>query len=133
MNNIEFGRLMDLPLREAWKHEALEFTPWLAKNILHLSEAKSLPLEIVGTEVAVESFSADVLVCNPIGDTFFERTASLVPDLERSLGVIDEPGNGTRFGQTRATSLRDDATWPGIQDWQERALQRYLAALESAA
>ncbi len=301
MSDIEFGRLADLPLREAWKHEALEFTPWLAKNIEQLSEAIGLPLEIVGTEVAVESFSADILARNPMddtrvlienqlettdhahlgqimtylaglsahtvvwvaptfrephlsairwlnehtsdgfsffavrarvvrigsspfapvfdviekpndwdrqvsakrrsaegtgsselgnqreafwqayvtrhpqtvvpatrggyvtiptahpevvvvlwigqqeggiflrgrrgtdADTFFERTASLVPDLERSLGVIDEPGNGTRFGQTRAASLRDEATWPGILDWQEQQLIRYLTALESVS
>ncbi len=69
MTEIQFGRLQDLPLREAWKHEAHEFTPWLAENIDHLSEAISIPLELTGTEVAVESFSADILARNPIDDT----------------------------------------------------------------
>ncbi|RKF13528.1 hypothetical protein D6850_14670 [Roseovarius spongiae] len=69
MTDIRFGRLQDLPLREAWKHEALEFTPWLAENIDHLSEAIGIPLELTGTEVAVETFSADILARNPMDDS----------------------------------------------------------------
>ena len=69
MTDIQFGRLQDLPLREAWKHEAYEFTPWLAENIDHLSEAIGIPLELTGTEVAVESFSPDILALNPIDDS----------------------------------------------------------------
>lgn len=65
MTDIQFGRLLDLPLREAWKHEAQDFTPWLADNIEHLSDAIGVPLELTGTEVAVESFSADILARNP--------------------------------------------------------------------
>ncbi|TFL16708.1 hypothetical protein [Jannaschia formosa] len=65
MTDIAFGRLIDLPLREAWPHEAHAFTPWLARNIDHLSEAIGLPLELTGTEVAVETFSADILARNP--------------------------------------------------------------------
>ena len=61
MTEIQFGRLEDLPLREAWKHEAVQFTPWLAENIEHLSEAIGVQLELTGTEVAVETFSADIL------------------------------------------------------------------------
>ena len=61
MTDIKFGRLEDLPLREAWKHEALQFTPWLAENIERLSEAIGVQLELTGTEVAVETFSADIL------------------------------------------------------------------------
>ena len=69
MTDIQFDRLVDLPLREAWKHEALEFTPWLAQNIDHLSEAIGVPLELTGTEVAVETFSADILARNPMDDS----------------------------------------------------------------
>lgn len=69
MTDIRFGRLEDLPLREAWKHEALQFTPWLAENIDHLSEAIGIPLELTGTEVAVETFSADILARNPMDDS----------------------------------------------------------------
>lgn len=69
MTEIQFGRLTDLPLREAWKHEAHQFTPWLAENIDHLSEVIGIPLELTGTEVAVESFSADILARNPVDDS----------------------------------------------------------------
>lgn len=69
MTDIGFERLTDLPLREAWRHEASDFTPWLARNIEHLSEAIGIPLELTGTEVAVESFSADILARNPMDDS----------------------------------------------------------------
>jgi hypothetical protein len=69
MTDIRFDRLVDLPLRDAWKHEAHEFTPWLAQNIDHLSEAIGVPLELTGTEVAVETFSADILARNPMDDS----------------------------------------------------------------
>ncbi len=69
MTDVQFGRLQDLPLREAWKHEAHEFTPWLADNIDHLAESIGIPLELTGTEVAVDSFSADILARNPMDDS----------------------------------------------------------------
>lgn len=69
MSDISFGRLIDRPLRDAWKHEAHQFTPWLAENIDHLSEAIGIPLELTGTEVAVETFAADILARNPTDDT----------------------------------------------------------------
>ncbi len=69
MTGIQFGRLQDLPLREAWKHEALQFTPWLAENLDHLSEVIGIPLEMTGTEVAVDTFSADILARNPMDDS----------------------------------------------------------------
>ncbi|QPM91424.1 hypothetical protein [Pseudooceanicola algae] len=69
MTDIQFGRLVDLPLRDAWPHEAHQFTPWLSQNIDHLSEVIGIPLELTGTEVAVESFSADILARNPMDDT----------------------------------------------------------------
>ncbi|MEZ5778863.1 MAG: DUF4268 domain-containing protein [Paracoccaceae bacterium] len=65
MTDITFGRLTDLAPREAWAHEQHVFTPWLAGNIDHLAEAIGIPLELTGTEVAVETFSADILARNP--------------------------------------------------------------------
>ncbi|GAB5448554.1 hypothetical protein [Gymnodinialimonas sp.] len=61
MTQVEFAQLTELPLREAWKHEALEFTPWLAENIGYLSDVVGMHLELTGTEIAVDSFSADIL------------------------------------------------------------------------
>lgn len=69
MTQIEFGRLMDLPPRDAWPHEAHAFTPWLAENIDHLSDVIGVPLELTGQEVAVDDFAADILARNTQDDT----------------------------------------------------------------
>ena len=69
MTDISFDRLRDVALRDAWKHESLAFTPWLASNIDHIAEAIGIPLELTGTEVAVGGFSADLLARNPQDDT----------------------------------------------------------------
>jgi len=61
----ELGRLIDVPLREAWRHEAHGFTPWLADNLDQLGDALGLPLELEATEVKVDAFSADILARNP--------------------------------------------------------------------
>lgn len=69
MTDIRFDRLQDLAPREAWAHEALAFTPWLAANIDHLSDAIGIPLELTGQEVRVETFAADILARNPQDDS----------------------------------------------------------------
>jgi len=58
---IDLQRLQFVPHREVWPHEALDFTPWLAENLELLSESLGLPLELTGTEEAVENFAADIL------------------------------------------------------------------------
>jgi hypothetical protein len=57
------GRLKQLSLREAWKDEAREFTPWLAQedNLKLLGEALSLELELQSQEQEVGPFRADIL------------------------------------------------------------------------
>jgi len=55
-----------VPLREAWKHEAGDFTPWLAEeeNLNSLVDALGLgELELVATEHPVGDFKLDIL-CN---------------------------------------------------------------------
>jgi len=58
------GRLEQVDLREVWPSEPYSFTPWLAQdaNLQFLAEALGLPgLELVRTEHAVDSFSADIV------------------------------------------------------------------------
>ena len=62
---MEFGELKKVPLREVWGNETHHFTPWLADNLVRLSEALSIPMELEGTEVAVGQFSADIVARNP--------------------------------------------------------------------
>jgi hypothetical protein len=68
--NPPFARLEEMEIRDAWKHEAYDFTPWLAGNLAYLSEVIGMPLELVKREVPVGCFSADLLLRNTSNDTF---------------------------------------------------------------
>ena len=49
-------------LREVWRHEAHNFTPWLARNMERLGQALHLDLEPSGvTEVSVGRYHLDIL------------------------------------------------------------------------
>ena len=63
MDSIGLGRLKRVDLREAWAHEALDFTPWLAReeNLQLLGESVGIALVLQATEKAVGDFSADIL------------------------------------------------------------------------
>ncbi|MDI1242811.1 MAG: hypothetical protein PSX80_12920 [bacterium] len=65
----QFGKLVEADIREAWKHEAHMFTPWLYENLNSLGEAIGMKLEGEGSEVAVDTFSADILARDPTTDT----------------------------------------------------------------
>ena len=63
-NNKTLSKLEKVALREAWKHEANDFTPWLAQsqNLTSLAEALGLSeLLLVATEHWVGDFKLDVL------------------------------------------------------------------------
>lgn len=83
-----FATLDDVPLNEAWGHEAHDFTPWLAENLGRLSEAIGIPLELTDTEVAVESFSADILARNPQDDSVVLIENQFKPSDHGHLGQI---------------------------------------------
>jgi Domain of unknown function (DUF4268) len=78
----QLGKLESIPLREAWEHEASQFTPWLAQpeNIELLSEALGIELEITAREQSVGSFSADIL-CK---DAATGQTVLIENQLERT-------------------------------------------------
>lgn len=65
----ELGTLVEVSLRDAWHHEALSFTPWLAAHLDELAYKIGIPLELEGVEMPVETFSADILARNPQDDT----------------------------------------------------------------
>jgi hypothetical protein len=56
-------------MQELWRHEELEFTPWLAsdENISRLADAIGLELQVEGIEVPVGPFTADILAKDPAG------------------------------------------------------------------
>ena len=59
----ELGRLERVELRDVWLHEAYNFTPWLSEagNLAILSKELGLDLELVGQEVAVGPYAADIV------------------------------------------------------------------------
>ncbi|MGI9307517.1 MAG: DUF4268 domain-containing protein [Gammaproteobacteria bacterium] len=57
----KFGKLEELPMREHWKDEARDFTPWLKENINALGDALDLSLSAKQTEAPIGDFSLDLL------------------------------------------------------------------------
>ena len=64
------GTLKKVDVRDIWKNEALNFTPWLAENIDVISDKLGLDLEVEKTEVRAGSFSADILAKDTVTDTY---------------------------------------------------------------
>jgi len=62
----QLSRLERVPLRECWKNEARDFTPWLAQeeNISLLGAAIGMELEVKEQEASVGPFKADILCRN---------------------------------------------------------------------
>ena len=66
------GRLTKLELRDFWKSEADDFTPWLAgdENIKLLGETIGLELEVQEQEKNVGPFRADILCLDISNDNY---------------------------------------------------------------
>ena len=74
MKNIQqkaLGRLEQVELREIWKTEDRDFTPWLAKeeNLELLGDAIGIELELEAQEKDVGPFRADILCKNTVEES----------------------------------------------------------------
>jgi len=80
MSNL--GRLEKVELRDIWKTEDRDFTPWLAQedNMVVLSETLAMDLEVEAQERNVGPFRADIL-CK---DTFDSSWVLIENQLERT-------------------------------------------------
>jgi len=60
---MRLGKLHQVNLRDYWKHEALDFTNWLAKeeNLNLLSEEIGIDIVLKETEASVGKFNVDIL------------------------------------------------------------------------
>lgn len=63
MSDIQLSKLVEVPLREVWQHEALDFTQWLAlpENIQALGEVIGIALVDAKTEEGVGKFYVDIV------------------------------------------------------------------------
>jgi len=59
---MRLGRIEKVKLREIWKNEARDFTPWLAEpeNLAYLGQEIGLALTDAETEVSVGGYSCDI-------------------------------------------------------------------------
>ena len=62
MKTYNLDTIQKVPLREAWPHEAHDFTKWLAEeqNLATLGTAVGIELELIETESSVGSFNVDI-------------------------------------------------------------------------
>jgi hypothetical protein len=70
------SKLVRVSLREAWKHEANDFTPWLAEteNLNILAESVGLSeLNLVATEHWVGDFKVDILCTDGVDQVIIEN------------------------------------------------------------
>lgn len=58
---MDFGKIIEVPLKELWPGEATDFTPWLANNLNLLSEKLGMELELERAEASAGDFSADIV------------------------------------------------------------------------
>lgn len=62
------GKLDRVPLRDVWKHEALDFTKWLRDNIDVLNEAADLSLSSAESEQPASQFKVDIVAEDAAGN-----------------------------------------------------------------
>ncbi len=69
---VKLGKLKEVEVRELWKGEATDFTPWLAKedNIALLNDAIGIDLEVIKQEKDVGPYRADILCKDTIADHY---------------------------------------------------------------
>jgi len=97
---ISLGRLEKVGLRDFFKDEAKDFTPWLTedKNLELLGETLGLDIELEDTEVKIGKFSADIVAL----DRNSNRTVIIENQLEKTnhdhLGKIITYSSGKDAG-----------------------------------
>ena len=94
------GRLQSVPLRQVWKHEAHDFTPWLQENLDVLSEAVGFSIVDAKRECSTGSFSVDLVAR--------EEDSNYLVVIENQLGSSDHDHLGKLV--TYLTAVEDACT-----------------------
>ena len=98
--SVSLGRLEKVELRDFFKDEAKDFTPWLAEeeNLQLLGETLGIDIELEDTEVRIGKFSADIVGI----DRSSNRNIIIENQLEKTnhdhLGKIITYGGGKDAG-----------------------------------
>ena len=87
---VKLGRLVEVPLREIWHHEAIDFSAWLAKeeNLSLLSEQLGLNLIDAETERFVGSYRCDIVCRDEMSGQVVLIENQLEPTNHDHLGKI---------------------------------------------
>jgi len=86
----KLGRLQKIDLREVWKDEARDFTPWLAEeeNLRLLGDTIGIELELIAQEQRVGLFRADIICKDTIDGSHVLIENQLEPTDHNHLGQI---------------------------------------------
>ena len=90
MHMIQLGKLEQVNIREVWKHEAKDFSTWLAQseNLALLADQIGIEIEVVGTEIGVGRFRIDILAKEPSTDHGIIIENQLEPTNHDHLGKV---------------------------------------------
>lgn len=108
----QLGKLEKIEdLRSIWKHEAKDFTPWLAEeeNLSMLSEAIGIDIVLEEQESTVGEFSVDIFATE---ESTGRKASALELDIPERPAYIRVPvriarSEGHRFQVSKGTSLFD--------------------------
>jgi len=81
--------------RDMWRHEALDFTPWLLNNGRQLADALSIDLELHSVEHPVGPFSVDLIGRDTTNDCVLIVENQLEPSDHSHLGQLLTYAAGT--------------------------------------
>lgn len=92
----ELSKLEEVELKEFWKHEEYDFTPWLSdeSNISLLGDAISMDLALVNTEENVGPYRADILCKDSANNQYVVIENQLEQTDHKHLGQIATYGAG---------------------------------------
>lgn len=107
---VEIGKIEKVNIRQVWKNEEKDFTPWLKENIGILAEKIGIGIEDVEIESSVGGFSADligvvegsdnkIVIENQFGDTNHDHLGKLLTYIS---------GKGAKVGVWIAEKFRDE-------------------------
>ena len=97
MTQQNIGKIEKVSITSVWPHEANDFTPWLAENLMLLGDELGMQLELEGTEVPVGNFSLDILAR--------DANSEAVVAIENQVASTDH----THLGQLLTYSAGKDA------------------------